>query len=124
MRLIVSYTVGDDYTYSCDAIVPCVYESADRLLVDLEEAVSFYQLGHSKAMDIRHEFDMTCGHLLEEEWMVARRKLDVLVLALEGPKIFEKVAALYLEHFIEDGKFLAPEVFTVDEWFASKGVIE
>jgi hypothetical protein len=37
MRLVIEYSVGDGYTYSCDVTVPVVYESAEAFAVDFEK---------------------------------------------------------------------------------------
>lgn len=36
MRLVIQYTHGDGYTWSCENTVPVVYESAEDFAVDFE----------------------------------------------------------------------------------------
>lgn len=38
-QLVIKYSVGDDCTYSCDVVLPLLYESVDQALFDLELAI-------------------------------------------------------------------------------------
>lgn len=39
MRLILKYTDGDEYTYSCDILIPIEYDSEEALICDFEAAL-------------------------------------------------------------------------------------
>lgn len=39
MRLVIEYSEGDGYTYCCTNTFPVEYESAEQLLVDIEDTV-------------------------------------------------------------------------------------
>lgn len=135
MRLVVSYTHGDGYTYSCDGNVPFIYESAEALLVDLEKAVSDYQSGFTYYDQIWNEHNKKWESFMERirqkrkvtdeeraEWQAARHET---ILAANNARERAEVLGdpdgmhLYLNHFIENGKFYPPNIYTVDEWFAS-----
>jgi len=42
MKLVVSYHVGDGYTYSCDVTTPLEYESAEAFIVHFEDKLKEY----------------------------------------------------------------------------------
>lgn len=74
-RYVLVYQLSDGYSYSFDETVPILYESAEQLLIDVEE---FCKVGK--------EFEI-CGHLFDPN------------------------------DFSSDGKFYAPDIYTLDEWF-------
>ncbi len=37
IRLVVTYSVGDGCTYSCEVVEPITYESAEHAIVDFED---------------------------------------------------------------------------------------
>ena len=43
MRLVIINSEGDEYTYSFDAVIPFDYESAEQLLVDMENMAIVYK---------------------------------------------------------------------------------
>ena len=89
MRLIVSYQVTDGCTYSADIVVPVVYESAEAFLVDFENAVKSAKEKYASFSLGGQEFD---------SYRFVEISFD------RGSKKEE----IYL-----------PDVYTVDEWFAT-----
>lgn len=129
MRLIVTYTVGDGCTYSCDQVVPFECESAEQLLLDIEAKVTFaldYLVRQQAAWNKFHatwEMPPT-GTKKFEEWWEAREVISQSFPYLSEEQTIITVghSRLYTEHFIENGVFYAPTIMTVDEWFASEGL--
>ena len=125
MRLIVQYVEGDGCTYSCENSIPFEYESAEKLLLDLEELAS---------STIRHDASrITAWATFQEKWArkpIADSKFqqwrkdydavsEQFPLSSDGRTIVSGSSTLFIEHFIEDGKFYPPNIYTVDEWFAA-----
>lgn len=135
MRLVVSYSHGDGYTCSCDENVAFIYESAEALMVDLEAAVMAYRDRDDSISEIYEAHNKKWGPFVkrlqkkqkvspeeEAEWKLARE--DVSRQWTEARERSEVLGdprgmCLYLNHFLEDGKFVAPYIYTVDEWFAT-----
>lgn len=127
MRLVIHYTVGDGYTYSCDITTPVVYESAEKFLVDLEEAVLARQAGVAKGNEIWYAFMQATREKIGydvDAWKIECVKVREEKDRLEGNPLFCGFTDVFLDRFLEDGKFYAPEIYTVDEWFTINGAIE
>lgn len=125
MRLIVSYSHGDGFTYSCQSDIPVEYESAEQLLVDIEDAVVRYLAAINEHHERRQEFEREHGRVGDiindskkrGEWF---EKWSVFYEANKTPDERDyQIARLWTSHFIDDGKFIAPNIYTVDEWFAA-----
>lgn len=90
MRLIVQYDNGDKSTFASEVTVPVIYGSAEAFLVHFEAHFS--------------------------EWIAARARGEWPVALMEfslGGQHF------YCDNFVDNvGAFLAPEIMTVDEFFA------
>lgn len=95
MRLIVSWNDTDDYTYNCLKIVPAVYDSAKAFICDLEKICS--------------EMISKCE---EAPWPDIE---DHFILAGQD---------FYARDFWYGDEFLAPIIYTVDEWFSEVEVEE
>lgn len=123
MRLIVSYTDTDGYTYSCQNTVPVEYESAEQLLLDISLWVSLYleqcQQRHAAwaAFDKKWRGKAT---VKDEYWEEHSKISDSF--SINAPIMKIGGAELYLNHFIENEKFYPPCIQTVDEWFKSEGL--
>jgi len=127
MKLVVSYSVGDGYTYSCQSDVPVEYESAEQLLVDIEDAATRllaarkHQRDSHLAFEEKHgTFTGSCFGKKHDEWFAKYKAFYA-----DNPFPDERdymVGGLFTSHFIEDEKFYAPIIYTVDEWFAARVV--
>lgn len=87
MRLIIEFTTGDGYTYWARETIPIVYESAEAFAVEFEEFC------RKRLKDFNHDqfFDLTAVKFASRSWDIC--------------------------DFFEDGKYVAPDIMTVDEWF-------
>lgn len=90
MRLVIEFTAGDGYTYSCTETVPVEYESAEAFAVDFEKAV---QDSYDSPANNFGEF-MFAGH----KW----RNDNHGYHQSDSPYFW---------------MYDAPNIFTVDEWF-------
>ena len=124
MKLVVNYSVGDGFTYCCQCDVPVEYESAEQLLVDIEDAVTRLLAARKNQRDRQLAFDEEHGSFAgnrpgkqRDEWFVKYKAFYA-----DNPFPDDRdymVGGLFTSHFIEDGKFFAPTIYTVDEWFAA-----
>ncbi len=87
MKLVLAYSAGDGCTFSCDARLPIEYESAEAAAVDFEAAVMAADEAARKNLD----------------WRLAEFKFCGLELRSSM--------------FIEEGRYYAPDFWTIDEWF-------
>jgi hypothetical protein len=115
IKLVVSYSIGDGFEFSGTDHTPVEYESAEALLVDIEEHVKKYMAVQKELSDFCHALDI---HKITPEQSA---KINELQLAL-NQKGFIKHTALHPEMFIEPeigGKmiFEAPQIRTLEEWF-------
>jgi hypothetical protein len=124
MRLVVSYSEGDGCTYSCQCDVPVEYESAEQLLVDIEDAANRYLAVDAAYYAAWQEFDGKRGSFSDigslkpkqrEEWQTAYLKFCD-EHKRPDPDDF-RIKQLRVNHFIEGRNFYAPAIYTVDEWF-------
>lgn len=126
MRLVVSYVKSDECTYSCDVIKPVSYESAEKLLVDLEAVVNRF-LADNAAHDAGWaEFYEKFGTV---NWGITQDEANAYIANRKeyrdryppiDPNAYSLTAGsiLWIDDFIYNGKFEAPQIYTVDEWFA------
>ncbi len=82
MRLVMLYTFGDGYTYSCDRVFPFVAESPEAALCEFEELYN------------------------------TQKEVDPYTTFNFAGQTF------YTCDFESDGKYYAPEILTIDEWFS------
>lgn len=88
MQLVIEHGAGDGYTWWCTCTIPVIYESAEAFAVDFET----FCLQH---LDVRGRSDPKfAGHTWDMEYFFARDD--------DGDII----------------EYTAPEIYTVDEWFA------
>jgi hypothetical protein len=127
MRLVVEFTTGDGCNESWDHVVPFEYESAEKLLVDLEDGWKTWtnetaiaqakiqahpvhaQIGGKKRVSFTDK-DM-------EEWRALFAYRSTIPY-----KLTSGTSELSFGHFEEGGKFYAPRIYTVDEWFGVYGM--
>lgn len=102
MKLVMLYTVGDGYTYSCDIVKPLEYESKEKAEYDLLELCESQMKNNPNESCINF-----AGH-----------QLDYLDFYYEGtcesrknPEI--KVQSKYV--------YSPPSILTIDEWFKDEG---
>lgn len=127
MRLVVSYSHGDGYTYSCDENLPFEYESAEALLVDITDAANLLierKKAMAEAWDAHSKkFGFTPHAGKEAEYWESYTKLtEAFPQKSFSPTIVAGETTLFIEHFIDDGKFFEPTIYTVDEWFKVNGL--
>lgn len=112
MRLILEYSEGDGYTYCCTNTFPIEYDSAEQLLVDIEHACAEYLLKEKEKEDSRPEHN-TKGDFKYLEKM--RSWMEKYPYVQPEMRIGNRI--LWLTHFIENGVFVPPYIYTIDEWF-------
>lgn len=100
-KLVIVYHAGDGYECSYTAHVPVAYESAEALLVHLEEAIVKRLQGGDWCPPVSD---------LYESFTFSVSKSEVKVYEKLGFKVF-KVS----EHFYRS--YELPEVLTLEEWF-------
>ncbi len=88
MQLVIEHGAGDGYTWWCTCTVPVIYESAEAFAVDFETFCLQYR---DVWVAYGPEF---AGHKWDMEDFFPRDE--------DGEK----------------GEYTAPEIYTVDEWFA------
>ena len=90
MQLVIEYAIGDGYTFSATDTIPVEYESAEAFAVDFEAAV--------------------------------RQRMGIHVSNTQeihmGGKVFYADAHSYYSDAEKCRVYDAPNIFTVDEWFA------
>jgi hypothetical protein len=111
MRLIIEYDVTDGCTFSCTNTFPLEYESAEQLLVDIEHNVAEYVIWNAQR---EKEFDFVIG---DADFATKYVEL-VKKYPYTSPTMQIKDRILWLSHFLEDGVFVPPYIYTVDEWFS------
>lgn len=102
MRLVLIYSVSDDYTYSYDVVLPVEAESKEQLYCLLKD-------GSQKAHEERRELKLF-GHDFSPSDFWRQERL----VKVDGK-------GRYREEWTERQVFLEPEILTVDEWFDRHG---
>ncbi len=140
-RIVVSYTAGDGYTYSCDVVVCVEYESIEALYVHLEEACQQYQAAaladseasrswYSKYQDLCAEYKKARKPAAKEE---VQARIDTHHLVQPKTTAEHRFTAgnatLDLTHFVDrshdHGKSVEfsigmPELQLLEDWWKSK----
>jgi|SRR5476651_1982516 len=122
MKLVVCFSTGDGYTYSCDHVMPVEYDSAEQLLVDIEAEVMRAVRAQQDLLDCYSEYDQAektfrnkRGVTVEQisEWRFNNRV----------PK-FDTEVNLFGQHWnfthfysSELKKVYEIDICTLDEWF-------
>lgn len=123
MRLVVSYVSGDGYECSCDENLPFEYESAERLLVDLEDLANKFKAFDAEKQAAWQAFrDKHDRRTNPEEWLKEHEALSLKYSHDTAPWTLKSGdVELYVRNFIRDhdNQFEAPQIYTVDEWFAA-----
>lgn len=88
MRLVVTYTTTDGYTYSNNHILPIEFESPEALLLAFDEAIRAYQTDSGKAF-----FQIGEHHF--EAWDFRE----------------------YCEARDSSTEYTLPNIYTLEEWF-------
>lgn len=113
MKLVVSWQDTDDCTYSCDVHQPVEYESAEALAVHLEEFCKDFivrRKAHLESSPYRNGRHFWPGDSPEwKAWVKACGEFD------SNPQ-FAGVG-LYADCFIQDGKYVAPDIRALDGWW-------
>ena len=127
MRLIIKYYEGDGYTYSCETIVPIEYDSAEQLLIDMETMVNTVIEYDNNVSEAWSNFNIKWNaknRKPEAEFIEAYTSLSAKFSILNRPcRDFGGInLGINVDSLIENGKFIAPDIYTVDEWFASEGL--
>lgn len=99
MRLILRFQISDGCTYSCTETLPVEYESAEALLVHFMDAARSARLANREFEFLGTTFSPDCFYERVETRRVA------------GATYLEVGKRTYLE--------CAPDVLTLDEFFAS-----
>ena len=124
MKLVVSFDIGDGCTYSCQCDTPIEYESSEQLLLDLEDMAERYisdtRMHKAKWENFAREYgavsqvySMTPKQ--REEWYTAHSEFSKTVGRLDYSCY--RIENLFVTNFIEDDKFVAPKIYTLEEWF-------
>jgi len=92
VKLVITYTTTDGYTYSNDHILPIEYESPEALLLAFDEAIQTYQTDPSKAF-----FQIGAHHFEAWDFREYRETRD-------------SFAVSSVEHTL-------PNIYTLEEWF-------
>jgi len=91
MRLVIKWSHGDGYTYSCDETEPVEFESAEAFIVGFEAALKVAHEGG------RQEFQFAGREWCEDQFYYRKEDRNGRYLGKE---------------------MSLPQVLTVDEWFA------
>lgn len=128
MRLVVHYTVGDGCTYHCDVTLPILYDSAEKLLVDIEDACNARIAYQAKMAGLwaahNHKYRNQYSNPKSVDQEAAWEAFQAVRAQEEPePKIEVGETELWISHFMEqsDGKWIIvlPTIYTVDEWFVA-----
>ena len=115
MRLVVQFQIGDGCTYSCTETIAVVYDSAEQLLVDLEDAVNNYIKSHEQYYKDYEKYENIKSF---DERVLAYQEQKKKLFALRDTTLPK--TNIILSYFIENNKFEAPTIMTVDEWFGGR----
>lgn len=107
MKLVVMYESTDGYTYSCINTIPMEYESAEALLVDLEQKANEYIA------------DMKAYSLIGAKCKTIQEKVEAYTNTPYPIGNKYMVGGLMATPFVYEDKFVAPQIYTVDEWFSA-----
>lgn len=113
MRLVIEYSEGDGHTYCCTNTFPIEYESAEQLLVDIEHACAEYLLKEKEKDETRPE----PKHKQTDEQYLEKMTAWMAKYPYVQPEMRVGGRILWLTHFIENGVFVPPYIYTIDEWF-------
>jgi hypothetical protein len=121
MKFVMTTTIGD---YECvqDIVLPIEADSEEELLVRLEETVTAIKKGVEQA---RAEAEPARLAYMEAARKLKNEPMDPAVVkawqdAMEGINVFEFQLfgrQLYVDWFWDDGKFHAPTIMKLDDWF-------
>lgn len=125
-QLVIKYSVGDGCTYSCEVVLPLLYESVDQALFDLELSIE----NHIKQLNqYRVDYDKweERGRILsnkkekKEGWYqehYKNRPKDI-----EDSFKFGNLNIHYSNFYYRDDEKLKPnmpDIFTVEEWYKNE----
>ena len=119
-RLIVEYSHGDDCTYTCEETIPVVYESAEKLLLDIENAVKAYlkyQDEKDAAWDKFHKKWQGKNDYTKDAYWAEHELITGKFPHMGECTVDIGGSTIYLDHFIYKQQIYLPEIYTVDEWF-------
>ena len=100
-KLVIVYSAGNGYECAYTAHIPVAYESAEALLVHLEEAIVKYLKGGNWEPPLRD---------LQEDFTFSVSKQELNIYNQLEYSVY-KVS----EHFYRS--YDLPEIFTLEEWF-------
>lgn len=100
-KLVIVYPAGDGYECAYTAHIPVAYESAEALLVHIEEAIVKYIQGGKWEPPLRE---------LQENFTFSVSKQYHKIYKDLGYHVYE-----VSEHFYRS--YDLPEIFTLEEWF-------
>ena len=95
MILVLSFSEGDGYTYSCNVVLPFEAESPEQALVDLEKLI--IETNEQSKIDWKTDFEF-CGLKLSSG----------LFYETSGFRD-DRTSRLYL-----------PDIYTIEEWYNSE----
>lgn len=95
---ILSFTVGDGFTYSCDRAIPIKAESAEYIIVHLE-------------------LQLTQARFLERT-----DRLKFYEKYPNGCLLWDGIE-LCVDDFFFNGEYTAPDIYTLEQWYDSLQVI-
>ncbi len=137
-RLIIEYSEGDGYTYSCTNTFPLLYENKEKAISDLESLLLQYQIDQEVLSKERETYFKKLQALSNSITHLKSKKGKEKELEkaandfLEFKKNNERLTTsedtftfggqeLYYDHFFErDGgeqTLIMPSIYTLDEFF-------
>lgn len=147
MRLVMIFATGDGYEFSGQETLPVEYESAEKLLCDIEDAARKYQTEEKRQWEaltaLQEEYDY--DNLIRESGRIRLRKRprpEDEEINRRLTEYFDRHQALFKKNkaqeyrtlklsprieldvsaFIDSqGNFNPPEIVTVDEWYERGG---
>jgi hypothetical protein len=100
MKLVIMYSIGDNYTYSCDVTTPFEYESKERAIADFSEKLLIY--GEKLLIHLENqEYDP------DSKIIFAGMELDLDNFVGFDKKQSKEYYILYFE----------PKIYTLEEWW-------
>lgn len=136
-RLILEYSIGDEYTYSAECTFPLVYEDKARAINDLELLIIEYLDNKEKNDKAIKKLQSLGTNILKKINAQQNKKSkeitklckDYKENALQQNEIIAQLKddfvfggqTFYFQNFISsDGKNIQmPNIFTIDEFFAN-----
>jgi hypothetical protein len=138
-RLIIEYSEGDGYTYSCTNTFPLLYESKEKAISDLESLLLQYQIDQEVLLKERDNYYKKLQALSDSITNLKSKKgkekelekvaNDFLEFQQNNRDKFSLLEQkftfggqeLYYDHFFErDGGekiLIMPSIYTLDEFF-------